>query len=221
MRGGVGPLPRTIVTGLWVLSAGTYQPRGPDLKQTLMPYGKVPAVERKADIRHGPKVRLLPPEFPLDMTFDAPTAQLLSALLGGALAIAGAIGAQWALDAHRRRAERRGLAGAFAGELAALFSAMQQRRWRDRIDDLIAETERTGKVPGVVFSVRHHYFRVFDANAGRLGVLDPPLPEMLAHHYIYSKMFLETGWAVSSSGVYMWLATARARIRGRPFTVCL
>ena len=80
------------------------------------------------------------------MTFDAPTAQLLSALLGGALAIAGAIGAQWALDAQRRRAERRGLAGAFAGELAALFSAMQQRRWRDRIDDLIAEeTERTGK----------------------------------------------------------------------------
>jgi len=125
------------------------------------------------------------------MTFDAPTAQLLSALLGGALAIAGGIGAQWALDAQRRHAERRGLAGAFAGELAALFSAMEQRRWRDRMDDLIAETERTGKVPRVVFSVRHHYFRVFDANAGRLGVLDPPLPEMLAHHYIYSKMFLE------------------------------
>jgi hypothetical protein len=125
------------------------------------------------------------------MTFDAPTAQLLSALVGGALAITGGIGAQWALDAQRRRAERRGLAGAFAGELAALFSAMQQRRWRDRMDDLIAETERTGKVPSVVFSVRHHYFRVFDANAGRLGVLDPPLPEMLAHHYIYSKMFLE------------------------------
>jgi hypothetical protein len=125
------------------------------------------------------------------MTFDAPTAQLLSALLGGALAIAGGIGAQWALDAQRRRAERRGLAGAFAGELAALFSAMQQRSWLDRMDELIAETERTGRVPAVVFSVRHHYFRVFDANAGRLGVLDPPLPEMLAHHYIYSKMFLE------------------------------
>ena len=61
------------------------------------------------------------------MTFDAPTAQLLS----------------------------------------ALFSAMQQRRWRDRIDELIAETERTGKVPHVVFSVRHDYVRVFDANAGR------------------------------------------------------
>ena len=64
---------------------------------------------------------------PLGMTFDAPTAQLLS----------------------------------------ALFSAMQQRRWCDRIDELIAETERTGKVPHVVFSVRHDYVRVFDANAGR------------------------------------------------------
>ena len=126
------------------------------------------------------------------MTLDPPTAQLLSALLGGALAIAGGIGAQWALEAQRRRAERRSLAGAFAGELAALFSAMQQRRWRDRVDDLIAEAERTGKVPSVVFSVRHHYFRVFDANAGRLGALEPPLPEMLAQHYIYYlKVFLE------------------------------
>jgi len=38
MGGGVGPLPRTIVTGLRELSAGAYPPRGPDLKQTLMRY---------------------------------------------------------------------------------------------------------------------------------------------------------------------------------------
>jgi hypothetical protein len=52
MRGAVGPLPRTIVTGLWEISAGAYQPRGPYLKQILMPYGKVPAPERTADTRY-------------------------------------------------------------------------------------------------------------------------------------------------------------------------
>lgn len=125
------------------------------------------------------------------MTLDAPTAQLLSALLGGALAIAGGIGAQWALAAQARRSERRHLAGAFAGELAALLSIMRTRDWRGRIESLIAEIEASGRVPRIVFSLRNHYFRVFDANAARLGVLDRPLPELLAHHYIYSKVFLE------------------------------
>lgn len=125
------------------------------------------------------------------MTLDAPSAQLLSVFLGGVLAIASGIVVQWAILQQSRSAERRSLAGAFAGELAALLSVMKQRRYLDQIDALIAETERTGEVPRTAFSFRHHYFRVFDANAGRLGILDPPLPEMLAHHYIYSKVFLD------------------------------
>jgi hypothetical protein len=140
------------------------------------------------------------------MSFDAPTAQLLSALLGGALAIAGGIGAQWALDAQRRRAERRGLAGAFAGELSALFSAMQQRHWRDRMDELIAETERTGKVPHVVFSVRHDYFRVFDSNAGRLGVLDPPLVGMLTYGALVTLYLAYLGIRGEWVGPLLWPA---------------
>jgi hypothetical protein len=125
------------------------------------------------------------------VSLSAPLAQLLSALVGGLPALTGGIAVQWVVARQSRRSERRNLAGAFAGELAALYSLMGQRRFLDRIDELIAEIERTGCVPPTVFSVRHHYFKVFDANAARLGLLEPPLPELLAHHYIYSKVFLE------------------------------
>lgn len=125
------------------------------------------------------------------MPLSAPVAQLLSALLGGLLALAGGVAVQWVVARQSRIAERRRLAGAFAGELAALYSAMIRRGYLEMIDAVLADIERTGIVPRTVFTVRHHYFKVFDANASRLGLLDPPLPELLAHHYIYSKIFLE------------------------------
>jgi hypothetical protein len=144
---------------------------------------------------------------------SAPLAQLLSALLGGLLALAGGVLVQRVVATQSRRAERRNLAGAFAGELAALCSLMEQRRFAERIDELIAEIERTGRVPHTVFSVRHHYFKVFDANAARLGLLDPPLPELLAHHYIYSKVFLEDMEDVAENLATLSPEEALARLR--------
>ena len=125
------------------------------------------------------------------MTLDTGLTQLLSTLIGGAAAICGGIGAQWFAARHGRRNERRALAGAFAGEIAALLALTAERRYEQMLDALIAEVERTGALPRFVFSLRHHYFRVFDANAARLGVLHAPLPEMLVRYYVTSKVFLE------------------------------
>lgn len=125
------------------------------------------------------------------MSFDTGTAQLLSGLLGGFLAICGGIAAQSFVARQARVHERRSLAGAFAGEIAGLAALIEQLAYLRQLDRLIAEVERGGALPRFAFNVRHHYFRVFDANAARLGVLDAPLPELLVRYYVSSKVFLE------------------------------
>lgn len=113
--------------------------------------------------------------------------------MGGLIGIVGSLATSVWLEQVRRRAERRSIKGAIAGEIAALIRIVERRRYIEGLRALIAEA-KAGQEPDVVwyhFSVRRNPFAVYDANLTRVGMLRHPLPGLITQFYAQASSVLE------------------------------
>jgi hypothetical protein len=134
------------------------------------------------------------------MSTNMPTSELLtikdyfplvSVVIGGILAIAGGFVSNIWLESRRERKLRRTLARAFQGEIEALLDIIDKRGYIQGLRNARAKTEETGTTHAYHFRARKKYFSVFEANVGQIGLLPPPLSQLIARFYTQANAILE------------------------------
>ena len=138
------------------------------------------------------------------MNFQA----LIGVVIGGVIALASA----WGLERQRQVREARNLAMAFRGEIIALREIVKRRGYLKNLTETIEAIKRTSQPRILHIPVRRQYFNVFDKNVDKIGMLNAPLPELLATFYIQANAALEdmesiregifSGDSQSLAGVY-------------------
>lgn len=109
--------------------------------------------------------------------------QLTAVVVGGLLAIAGSIVTTTLLEKQKQRRDAYTLALAFRGEITALTDLIRERRYIERLAEVIQQMEETQAPFYMPFRVRFKYDRVYESNANRLGLLHLPLPEQIPLFY--------------------------------------
>jgi hypothetical protein len=126
----------------------------------------------------------------LDLTFkDA--LPLIGTLLGGLLALLGGFLSPLWHERRRRKSEARNLALAFAGEITALREIAERRGYVADIQRLIEYIRSTGQPAFIYVLVRKEYFNVYKENVSHIGLLEPPLPRLIATFYTQANSILE------------------------------
>ena len=95
------------------------------------------------------------------------------------------------LERRRRKWETRNLALAFGGEIKAIQRIVKVRKYQEFIQQLIEHTRTTGQPLYIAPRIQREYFGVYKGNLGRLGMLDAPLPELIATFYTMANGILE------------------------------
>ena len=112
---------------------------------------------------------------------------LLAVVVGGVIAIF----TNYFFQRHQLSIERRHLAWAFLGELTAIKFIVEKRQYIEGIRQAIAITERTNQPFPYHFVARRDYFLVFKQNVSKIGMLESPLPELIASFYTQAQSILE------------------------------
>jgi hypothetical protein len=127
---------------------------------------------------------------PLDLTFkDA--LPLIGVLLGGLLTWLGGFLSQLWNERRRQKSEARNLALAFAGEIIALREIAERRGYVAGIQSYIERIRSTGQPDYIHTIVGREYFNVYKENVSRIGLLEPPLPRLIATFYTQANAILE------------------------------
>lgn len=92
---------------------------------------------------------------------------------------------------REREEQRKSLASAFIGELTSIHRIVTLRNYAGSLQVLIEHIQAGGPYEKFSVKVRRNYFMVFDENVSHLGLLPPPLPELLATVYTAMKSALE------------------------------
>jgi hypothetical protein len=92
---------------------------------------------------------------------------------------------------NRERKLRRTLALAFQGEVQALLEIIEKRGYIEGLRAAKAQIEATGKFQAYHFKAREKYLGVFEANVGQIGILRPPLSQLVARFYAQANSILE------------------------------
>jgi hypothetical protein len=116
---------------------------------------------------------------------------LLGVVIGGVLGIAGSLLSQAWLESYRTRKARDALALAFEGEIGALLRIIETRGYVAALRHAREQTEKIGVVHPYFFRARRGYFKVFEANVGRIGTLKPPLPLLVSRFYTQANAIIE------------------------------
>ena len=112
---------------------------------------------------------------------------LLSALIGGALAIGGNL----AIEARRAKVERRNLALALKGELTAIIRIVSARKYVKHLEEVVALLDVGNSVEMPPLHISRNYFRIYEENASKIGVLPPDIAEKIITTYTYANSFIE------------------------------
>src|SRR6516225_968291 len=100
---------------------------------------------------------------------------ILQTALGGVIGAVGAVigGAFGSWFTWQK--ERQSLAAALAGEVEAVKAVTEFRRYRQVLLWCIDQTNATGKVVYLTFSIDEHPFPAYEQNVGKIGHLPPDL----------------------------------------------
>ena len=135
-------------------------------------------------------------------------------VVGGSI---GFFGQAW-LQRTDRKHRARQIAGGLAGEVEGLVHIGGVHQYANVLRGF-ASTLESGTPPGgvikvPVISVRLHYFDVYEANAGELGLLPPYLARQVAKFYVHAKSVLEDfAWLGESTSLQIDLADRIAKFR--------
>lgn len=116
---------------------------------------------------------------------------LVGVVIGGVLAIIGGFLSNVIPEVYRNRRESRQLALALRGELEALSHIAKRRQYVESLKNMIAIMEKKREPLFVNIQVRHDYFKIYNNNADKIGVLREPLPEYVARVYVQANSILE------------------------------
>lgn len=116
---------------------------------------------------------------------------LLSAIVGGALATAGAIITQSLQYQRENKHRRQALAGSFAGEIAAICGIARRRNYLGHAQELLEYVRHSGQPKRLVLRVTQNYLQIYDSNANTLGLLPPDSAEKIVLFYTQIKSLLE------------------------------
>ncbi len=112
---------------------------------------------------------------------------LLGVLIGGLVVFS----SNYFLETRRYSVESKRLAFAFRGEVQALITLVEKRRYIEGFQKAIEFMEKSGKPFVISISVRQNYFPVFTSNVNKIGMLRNYLPELIARFYLQASSVLE------------------------------
>ena len=113
--------------------------------------------------------------------------KVLLIILGSVLSIGGTIVSHLWIERRKRLA----LVSAFQGEIAALLKIVEKRDYVNGLKNNIANMQTTGYVSKYYFQAHRDYFNVYRENVASLGLLNPPLPELIARFYTQANGVIE------------------------------
>jgi len=116
---------------------------------------------------------------------------LLGTLIGGILTFSGAYLSTALLGKRQREIESRNLAVCFSGEISAIVTIIQKRRYLEHIEGRLLMAKEGKRPPAIRIAVRNPYFNVFRENVGKIGMLPDPLPSSIVRFYLQSYAILE------------------------------
>ncbi len=122
---------------------------------------------------------------------NAQTIQLVSVIVGGLIAITGGILSSVLIESRKNRERSKNLAHSFKGEITAILELIKERKYSDRFGQVIEDIRKTGSPFFMPFKIRYRYDRVYEANIGLIGILKPPLPEVIPLFYTRLTSVLE------------------------------
>jgi len=114
-------------------------------------------------------------------------ADLLSVVVGGALALAGGI----ATKLLENRRERRAFAYALAGEIHAIVQIIEERQYQQGFAAAIDSVKKFNKPSGLRISITQKYFIVFETNVLKIGLLPARTAKDVASFYTFAKSLIE------------------------------
>lgn len=117
--------------------------------------------------------------------------QLLAVIIGGILAIAGGIAGNYIFLHSQRKLDRENLKGGFLGEITALNSIVKKRKYIEYLEGILATMKKDRAKLPFTFEVTYNYFKVYENNVDKLGLLNQPLPELIAQFYTQCFAILE------------------------------
>ena len=114
-------------------------------------------------------------------------ADILSVVIGGALAIAGGLAPRlW-----ESRRQRRALAHALAGEVSAIIDIVERRRYQEGVRELIRAVETSHQPLFLRVPITQNYFVVYEANSVNVGLLPRKTARDVASFYTHAKALIE------------------------------
>jgi hypothetical protein len=116
---------------------------------------------------------------------------LTPVIVGGLLATLGGIAGQVFLGWQTTRQSRRGIAGAFAGEISAVCTSVRHRDYLKGLTALLQQVRATSQPDWFRVRITQDYFVVFTSNTDKLGLLPSELAEGVAIFYTLCKSFIE------------------------------
>jgi hypothetical protein len=116
---------------------------------------------------------------------------LTAVIVGGVLAISGGFLSNLWLEWRHNRQLRRNLALAFQGEITAIQEMVRKRGYIEGLKNTIRGIENAGKPIPFFFRARRKYFSVYEAHVGSIGILSPPLSNLVARFYTQANGILE------------------------------
>jgi hypothetical protein len=133
--------------------------------------------------------------------------QNLTAVIAALLALAGTLGTGiivWVVD---RRQQRLNLVSAFAGELRAILTVVEERQVLQALQRVVDDIQRLHQPRFIPFWIGDMHDVVFRQNADKLGSLRAPLPEQIvAAYYRIGSVVLELQMLFEASqGRGAWL----------------
>jgi hypothetical protein len=128
---------------------------------------------------------------------------LAGAVIGGAIAFLG----QYFLQRSERRELARRVAMGLAGEIEALISIVERRHYISELNKLAQSPDP----PHMAISVARNYFRAFEANVDKLGLLGGDLSAKVAGFYVRSSAVLEDFSTISNPGFASLAAADRQK----------
>ena len=117
--------------------------------------------------------------------------EIFGVLIGGVIAIAGSIIANYLALTSQQKLNRESLAGGFAGEIEALITIATKRKYVEHLEQLISTMQKHDCNLPFYFHVTYDYFNVYKNNVDKLGSLQQPLPKLIATFYTQCFAILE------------------------------
>lgn len=95
------------------------------------------------------------------------------------------------LETSREKRAAKQIAMAFYGEISALTEIVEVREYINLLEEVINHIQRTNQKFTFQIRITKNYFRVYEENIGKIGLLDKDIASQTASFYVKANSLLE------------------------------